>query len=122
MLARYLVSSDPNVADAGSAAVLLTIPHPGQANHNGGELAFGPDGRLYMGTGDGGGGGDPDGNGQDLGVLLGKVLRLGVDGGPTYTVPTDNPFVSTPGARPEIWAWGLRNPWRFSFDRRTGDL
>ena len=96
MLARYLVSGDPNVADPGSAAVLLTVPHPGQSNHNGGQLAFGPDGRLYMGTGDGGGGGDPDGNGQDLGVLLGKVLRVAVDGGTTYTVPTDNPFVSTP--------------------------
>jgi len=122
VLARYLVSSDSNVADPSSGAILLTIPHPVHSNHNGGQLAFGPDGRLYMGTGDGGGSGDPDGNGQDLGVLLGKVLRLGVDGGSTYTVPTDNPFVSTPGARPEIWAWGLRNPWRFSFDRRTGDL
>jgi glucose/arabinose dehydrogenase len=122
VIARYRVSSDPNVADPASASVLLTIPHPGQSNHNGGALAFGPDGRLYVGVGDGGGGGDPDDNGQDRSVLLGKVLRLAVDGGAGYTVPPDNPFVSTPGARGEIWAYGLRNPWRITFDRLTGDL
>jgi glucose/arabinose dehydrogenase len=122
VIARYRVSSDPHIADPASAAVLLTIPHPGQSNHNGGQLAFGPDGRLYVSVGDGGGGGDPDDNGQDRGVLLGKVLRLAVDGGSNYTVPPDNPFVSTPGARSEIWAYGLRNPWRITFDRRTGDL
>ncbi|MCU0479114.1 MAG: PQQ-dependent sugar dehydrogenase [Chloroflexi bacterium] len=122
VLARYRVSADANVADPASGAILLTIPHPGYANHNGGHVAFGADGRLYLSTGDGGGGGDPDGNAQDLGSLLGKVLRLAVDGGAGYSVPPDNPFVSTPGARPEIWAYGLRNPWRIAFDRRTDDL
>jgi glucose/arabinose dehydrogenase len=121
VLARYLVSADPNVANPASGAVLLTIPHPTYANHNGGQVAFGADGRLYLSTGDGGGGGDPDDNGQDLGSLLGKVLRLAVDGGTGYSIPPDNPFVSTPGARPEIWSYGLRNPWRITFDRRTGD-
>jgi glucose/arabinose dehydrogenase len=122
VLARYLVSTDPSLADSSSGAIVLTIPHPTYSNHNGGQVAFGPDGRLYLSTGDGGGGGDPDDNGQDLGSLLGKVLRLAVDGGPSYSIPPDNPFVSVPGARPEIWAYGLRNPWRITFDRRTGDL
>jgi glucose/arabinose dehydrogenase len=121
VLARYLVSADPNAANPASGAILLTIPHPTYANHNGGQVAFGADGRLYLSTGDGGGGGDPDDNGQDLGSLLGKVLRLTVDGGTGYSIPPDNPFVSTPGARPEIWSYGLRNPWRITFDRRTGD-
>jgi glucose/arabinose dehydrogenase len=121
VIARYRVSGNPQVADGGSRLVLVTIPHSTQGNHNGGQLAFGPDGHLYAGVGDGGGGGDPDRNGQDLGVLLGKVLRLDVDGASPY-VPADNPFVNTPGARGEIWAFGLRNPWRFAFDRVTGDL
>ena len=93
-------------------------------NHNGGNLVFGPDGYLYIGLGDGGSGGDPQGNAQSLGTLLGKMLRIDpepADGAP-YSVPADNPFVDTPGARPEIWAYGLRNPWRYSFDRKTGDL
>jgi glucose/arabinose dehydrogenase len=122
VLARYQVSADPNVANPASAAILLTIPHPAENNHNGGQLQFGPDGYLYVGVGDGGGFGDPGENAQDLGVLLGKILRLDVDGPPPYGIPPGNPFVGVPGARPEIWAYGLRNPWRFSFDRLTGDL
>ncbi len=97
-------------------------PYP---NHNGGALAFGPDGFLYIALGDGGSGGDPQGNGQRLDTLLGKILRLDVDsasGGRAYGIPTDNPFVAQPGARPEIWLTGLRNPWRFGFDRASGDL
>ncbi|MGW4800319.1 PQQ-dependent sugar dehydrogenase [Nonomuraea sp. NPDC004297] len=93
-------------------------PYP---NHNGGQLAFGPDGHLYIAFGDGGSGGDPQGNGQNLGTLLGKILRIDPRGEP-YAVPRDNPFAGRAGARPEIWAYGLRNPWRFSFDRGTGDL
>ena len=84
-------------------------------------MAFGPDGYLYIGFGDGGSAGDPQGNGQNLGTWLGTILRIDVNAD-TYTVPPDNPFVDTPGAKPEIWAYGLRNPWRFSFDRETGDL
>ncbi len=121
VVAEYHVSDDPNVADPGSARVLLTIEQP-YSNHNGGNLVFGPDGYLYIGTGDGGSGGDPEGNGQDLGALLGKMLRIDVDTGDPYGVPADNPFVDTTGAQPEIWAYGLRNPWRYSFDRATGDL
>ncbi|MFC4009832.1 PQQ-dependent sugar dehydrogenase [Nonomuraea purpurea] len=92
------------------------------ANHNGGQLAFGPDGHLYIALGDGGSAGDPQGNGQDLGTLLGKILRIDPRGGRPYRVPDDNPFVGEKGAKPEIWAYGLRNPWRFSFDRGSGDL
>jgi glucose/arabinose dehydrogenase len=121
VIARYTVSANPNVADSGSAVVLLTITQP-FANHNGGQLQFGPDGYLYIGMGDGGSGGDPLNNGQNLGTLLGKMLRIDVDGGSPYAIPLDNPFVSNPSALDEIWAWGLRNPWRFSFDRATGDL
>ncbi len=121
VIARYEVSGDPDVADAGSALILETIPHPVNANHNGGQLAFGPDGMLYAGVGDGGSGGDPPNNAQTLSVLLGKILRLDVDIAAPY-VPADNPFVSTLDARGEIWAYGLRNPWRFSFDSQTGDL
>jgi len=117
VIARYLVSAaNPNVADPASAAVLLTIPHPTFGNHNGGQLAFGPDGHLYAGVGDGGGSGDPNNNAQNLGSLLGKVLRLDVNAATPY-IPAGNPF---PGSL--IWALGLRNPWRFSFDRTTGDL
>jgi glucose/arabinose dehydrogenase len=110
-------------ADPGSARELLSVDQP-FANHNGGDLAFGPDGFLYIGLGDGGGAGDPFGNGQSLQTLLGKMLRIDPrsSGGAPYTVPSSNPFVGDPGARPEIWAYGLRNPWRFSFDRATGDL
>lgn len=118
---RYTVSSgDPNVADPNSAFPIISIPHPGAANHNGGMLAFGPDGMLYISTGDGGGSGDPNGNAQNIDVLLGKILRLNVDIAPPF-IPSDNPFVGGPGAD-EIWAYGLRNPWRFTFDKTAGDL
>ncbi|HEY8472340.1 MAG TPA: PQQ-dependent sugar dehydrogenase [Natronosporangium sp.] len=100
---------------------ILTQEQP-YANHNGGDIAFGPDGMLYIGLGDGGSGGDPHGNGQNLGTLLGKLLRIDPAGGDPYGIPPDNPFVDDPDARPEIWAYGLRNPWRFSFDAETGDL
>ncbi|MCA1554270.1 MAG: PQQ-dependent sugar dehydrogenase [Chloroflexi bacterium] len=122
VIARYKVSSDPHVADPNSATVLLSIPHSQAANHNGGNLKFGPDGFLYIGTGDGGGAGDTYGNSQKPDALLAKLLRIDVDSGDPYGIPKDNPFVSRQGFRPEIWAWGLRNPWRFSFDRMTGDL
>jgi glucose/arabinose dehydrogenase len=114
------VSSDPNLADPGSEQVLLGYGQPFR-NHNGGGLAFGPDGYLYVGSGDGGSAGDPQGNGQRLDTLLGKVLRLAVSAG-EYAIPPDNPFVNQAGARPEIWAYGLRNPWRLAFDGLTGGL
>ncbi|HVM01481.1 MAG TPA: PQQ-dependent sugar dehydrogenase, partial [Acidimicrobiales bacterium] len=106
-----------------SARVVLAVDQP-FTNHNGGHLAFGPDGHLYISLGDGGHGGDPDGNAQDLGTLLGSILRIDPrpSGGRPYTVPPDNPFAGRPGARGEIWAYGLRNPWRFSFDAATGAL
>ena len=118
VIARYTAQGDQ--ANANSAVVLLRIGQP-YANHNGGQLAFGPDGMLYIGTGDGGSGGDPQNNGQKLDTLMGKILRIDVSG-EKYAVPKDNPFVNRANVKPEIWAYGLRNPWRFSFDRRTGDL
>ena len=118
---RYTVSADPNVADAGSAFPILSVAQPYE-NHNGGMLAFGPDGMLYIGLGDGGSGGDPDNNGQRPETLLGSILRVDVDGGSPYAIPTDNPFVGDPTAFEEVWAYGLRNPWRFTFDRQTDDL
>jgi glucose/arabinose dehydrogenase len=121
-IASYRVSSNPDVADPGSEQALLTVPHPGASNHNGGMVAFGPDGRLYAGTGDGGGGGDPSGNGQNRNVLLGKIVRLDVNDAGQASVPQNNPFVGQADMRPEIWSYGLRNPWRFSFDRQTGEL
>ncbi|HWC42097.1 MAG TPA: PQQ-dependent sugar dehydrogenase, partial [Actinomycetota bacterium] len=110
-------------ADPASERSILHFEDP-FANHNGGQLAFGPDRRLYVAFGDGGSGGDPLGNGQSLGTLLGKILRIDPrpSGGRPYGVPSDNPFVGRDGARPEIWDYGLRNPWRFSFDAATGDL
>lgn len=120
-ISEFRVSANPDVADAGSERQLLFVAQP-FPNHNGGGLAFGNDGMLYAGLGDGGSGGDPLGNGQSLGTPLGKLLRMDVDHGSPYGVPTDNPFVSTAGAFPAIWAYGLRNPWRFAFDRATGDL
>ena len=124
VIERYQVSDNPGAADPDSGAVLLIIDQP-EANHNGGQLQFGPDGYLYIGMGDGGGAGDRHGtigNGQDLDALLGKMLRIDVDGGEPYAIPASNPFVDSTDARPEIWAFGIRNPWRFSFDRATGDL
>lgn len=119
-----VAAGSPDLADANSLKRLITIPHPTYSNHYGGLLAFGPDGYLYAGTGDGGSEGDPNGNAQNLGSLLGKLLRLNVDTpqAPLYLVPPDNPFAGQEGKRGEIWAYGLRNPWRFAFDAATGAL
>ena len=116
-------STNPDQADPNSRVPLLTIPKT-YMNHNGGTLAFGPDGYLYWSTGDGGGGGDPDNNAQNLNSLLGKILRLDVSSAASYSIPASNPFYNNPNSsvRKEIWAYGLRNPWRFSFDRLTGDI
>jgi len=119
---RFHVSASPDVADATSSALIIGIDHPTNANHNGGLVMFGPDGMLYMGTGDGGDAGDPPGNGQNRNALLGKLLRIDVNGALPYVVPPNNPFVGQTGVRPEIWAFGLRNPWRFAFDRQAGLL
>lgn len=116
---RYTVSGDPNRADAASALAIIQIPHPTYINHFGGLVAFGPDGYLYLGTGDGGSEGDPNGNAQNLGSLLGKMLRLDVSGASSalpYRIPSTNPYLGQADVRPEIWANGLRNPWRFAFD------
>ena len=122
VVSRWRVSdTDPNAGNVASEEVLLTIPQP-FANHNGGDIRFGPDGLLYIGMGDGGSGGDPQDFGQDSMSLLGKMLRIDVDGESGYSVPPDNPFVENPDILDEIWATGLRNPWRFSFDALTGDL
>jgi glucose/arabinose dehydrogenase len=120
-IAEFRSAPGADVADPATERTLLIVAQP-FSNHKAGQLAFGPDGFLYFGLGDGGSGGDPFGNGQNLGALLGKLIRLDVDRAQPYAVPSDNPFVSRPGARPEIWAYGLRNPWRFAFDRVTGDL
>lgn len=125
VVSRFRLGADGN-ADPASEEVILRQDQP-YANHNGGSLQFGPDGYLYIGFGDGGSQGDPNGNGQNLGTWLGKILRIEVDpalvpAGQAYGIPEDNPFVGDPAALPEIWAYGLRNPWRFSFDRETGDL
>jgi glucose/arabinose dehydrogenase len=149
VVSRFSLSDDPNLADADSEAQILVLTHPQYNNHNGGQLAFGPDGYLYIGTGDGGGGGDPLDNAQDPSSLNGKLLRIDVemvfttkdplgwfdpfneridcklqkhDNDGAYAIPADNPFIDDPDFRPEIWALGLRNPWRFSFDQETGDL
>lgn len=124
VVARYKVAANnPNLADPNSEQIVLTVDQPA-ANHNGGDLAFGSDGELYIPLGDGGGGGDPSGNGQNLSRLLGKILRIHVSGVTTYTIPAGNPFAndSNPNTRAEIWSYGWRNPWRFSFDRSTGDM
>jgi glucose/arabinose dehydrogenase len=120
-IARFQVGTDSNRADAASEAVLLEFDQP-FANHNGGMLAFGPDRKLYISTGDGGSGNDPQNNAQNLGVLLGKILRINPDPDPNNQIPADNPFVGQAGTRGEIWAYGLRNPFRMSFDRATGRL
>lgn len=118
---RYSVSGDPNVADPNSALPILNVAQP-FGNHNGGQIAFGPDGMLYIGMGDGGSGGDPQGHGQNLNTLLGAMLRIDINGGTPYAIPSDNPYTGDPNARDEIWAHGLRNPWRFSFDHVAEDL
>jgi glucose/arabinose dehydrogenase len=121
-IAQYRRSGkNPNLASAASARIVLTVAHR-FANHNGGQLAFGPDGDLYIGIGDGGSEDDPMNLGQNTSVLDGKILRIRPRAGGGYSIPADNPFVGKPGKRAEIWAYGLRNPWRFSFDRLTGDL
>jgi uncharacterized repeat protein (TIGR01451 family) len=123
VIARYRVTANPDVADPNSEQIVLTVgPFETSGNHFGGELAFGPDGYLYFGVGTGNGGA-PDNLGQDLTVLRGKLLRIDVETGnpATYTIPPTNPFIGNPSARPEIWAIGLRNPWRSSFDQQTGD-
>lgn len=149
VVSRFSLTPDPDLADPDSEEQMLVLPHPGYTNHNGGQLAFGPDGYLYIGTGDGGGGGDPLGNAQNPLSLNGKLLRIDVEGlsvsamtfpkagyrqycsvyaetydedKQSYLIPQDNPFVDDSRIRPEIWALGLRNPWRFSFDCETGDL
>lgn len=122
VVARYRVSADnPDVADANSAEILFTQAQP-YANHNGGDIAFGPDGYLYISLGDGGSANDPLGAGQNPFNLLGTILRIDVDGEAPYGIPEDNPFVGTGAGAGEIWAYGLRNVWRFGFDRATGDL
>ena len=120
VVARYTVSADANRADPTTGVVLLMIRQP-YSNHNGGQLQFGPDGYLYIGMGDGGSGGDPHGHAQNPNSLLGKILRIDVNTLP-YTIPKTNPFVGPGPPLDEIWALGLRNPWRFSFDRQTGEL
>src|SRR5262245_28448844 len=125
VLSRFTASpANTDQASFNSRIELLPIPHPTHANHNGGTLAFGPDGYLYWSTGDGGGGGDPSNNAQSLNSLLGKILRLDVNSASPYAIPATNPFFNhpNPAVRKEIWAYGLRNPWRFSFDSLTHDI
>jgi glucose/arabinose dehydrogenase len=118
-VSSFQVSADPDVADPASETLVLAVQQPGPA-HKGGQILFGSDGMLYIGLGDGS---DSDqGRGQSLADLFGSILRIDVSPGAPYTVPPDNPFVATPGARPEVWSYGFRNPWRFTFDRATGDL
>lgn len=124
IIARFTMDASLQRIDPASQQIILTVPQP-FSNHNGGMIAFGPDGMLYIGLGDGGSGGDPLNSGQNKNSILGKILRIDVDKadpGRAYAIPADNPFVGQPNVRGEIWAWGLRNPWRFSFDRKTGDL
>lgn len=124
IISEFKLGKDSLQADITSERILLKVQQP-ESNHNGGELKFGPDGYLYIGLGDGGGAGDKHGeigNGQNLNTLLGKILRIDVNSSAPYTVPKDNPFVSNKEARAEIWAYGLRNPWRFSFDKKSGEL
>jgi len=121
VVVRYQVSKGTAQVLPDSAKVLFTVKQP-YTNHNGGDLQFGPDGFLYIALGDGGSAGDPQNRAQDKNTLFGKILRIDVDHGDPYTVPSGNPFANQAGAKPEIWAYGLRNPWRISFDRANGDL
>ena len=124
VLARFTAHADGDTADAASERVILEVEQP-YSNHNGGQIAFGPDGYLYIGLGDGGSRGDPQGNGQNLATLLGSIIRIDVstlDEKGSYSIPSDNPFVGMTHAREEIWAYGIRNPWRFSFDRASDEL
>lgn len=121
IVSRFSVTADANLADAGSEMILMQVEQPFN-NHNGGCLQFGPDGYLYIGLGDGGSGNDPFDLSQDPQELLGKMLRIDVDNGSPYGIPADNPFIGNPDVLDEIWALGLRNPWRYSFDRQTGDM
>ncbi|MEX2012501.1 MAG: PQQ-dependent sugar dehydrogenase [Patescibacteria group bacterium] len=121
VVSSFSVAANSLTADPRSEKKLISYAQPFE-NHNGGDLHFGQDGYLYIASGDGGSGGDPGNRAQDLGNLLGKILRLDIDSGSPYAIPADNPFVKTAGARGEIWSYGLRNPWRFSFDRQTGDM
>jgi len=124
VISRYSVSANPDIADNTSELIILSYSQP-NVNHNGGDLAFGSDGYLYISSGDGGGAGDPDDNSQDLSNLWGKILRIDIDntsGGNNYAIPLDNPFVSNGAAADEIWVYGLRNPWKFSFDSLNGNL
>ena len=119
---RFTTTSNPEVADPTTSKLIITAPHSTYANHNGGLLTFGADGMLYAGLGDGGGGGDPLGNAQNFNSLLGSLLRLDVDHGDPYAIPADNPFVGQANHRGEVWAKGLRNPWRYAFDAPTSLL
>lgn len=121
VIARYTVSGNPNIANSGSAQIIMTINQP-YGNHNGGHIEFGPDGYLYIGMGDGGSSGDPQNYSQTNSTLLGKMLRIDVDNGLPYTIPADNPYYTSLAVPDEIWAFGVRNPWKFSFDRQTGDM
>lgn len=122
VVARYLVDpGDPDIADSASGQIIFQLSQP-YANHNGGHIEFGPDGYLYIALGDGGAANDPLGAGQNRQLLLGSILRIDVANAPPYAIPPDNPFVGDAAARAEIWAYGLRNVWRFSFDRLTGDM
>ncbi len=120
-IARFTADPTNSQTERATEKTIMRWDQP-FGNHKGGCMMFGPDHMLYIGVGDGGSAGDPNGNGQNLGVLLAKILRIDVEHGEPYAVPADNPFVGRAGARPEIWCWGMRNPWRFSFDRATGML
>ena len=119
---RFTTTANPEVADPATTKLIITTPHSQFANHNGGLVAFGPDGMLWAAFGDGGSGGDPLGNGQNFNALLGSMIRINVNAGDPYAIPANNPFVGVAGRRGEIWAKGLRNPWRFAFDAPTGIL